>query len=100
MWAKRTDVHGARYAASRQVDPYSTVDEFIARFLELVKVYCDPSLVGFRLVKHGPGGVPTAEQDADALENAASLLADPSQTLVQAGVTDGSWLLAVFAGGA
>ena len=98
LWVKPTHVEGARYAASRQVDPATSVDEFISRWLAERKLDCDPLLVSLRLVKRGPGGVPTAEQESEALQSPASLLNDPSETPVEAGVADGSWLVAVFAG--
>jgi hypothetical protein len=83
--------------ASRQVNAATSVDEFISRWVAERKLDCDPSLVSLRLVKRGPGGVPSAEQEAAALGSPASLLADPSQTLEQAGVADGAWLVGVVA---
>jgi len=84
----------------KHVDSQLLVAELIARWVAERKLDCDPSLVSLRLVKRGPGGMPTAEQQATALQSPASLLADPSETLAEAGVADGSWLLAVFASSA
>ena len=86
--------------ASRQVNAATSVDEFISRWVASEKLDVSPSHVSLRLVKHGPGGVPSAAQEAAALGSPASLLADPSQTLEQAGVADGSWLVARFAAAA
>ena len=99
LWVKPTHVEGTQYddmAASST----ETVAQFKRRWLAAKKLDCDPSLVSLRLVKHGPGGVPSAAQEAAALGSPASLLADPSQTLEQAGVADGSWLVARFAAAA
>jgi hypothetical protein len=96
VWVKPTHVEGTQYddiAAS----PTETVAQFKRRCLAAKKLDCDPSLVSLRLVKRNPSGVPTAEQEATALQSPASLLADPSLTLAEAGVADGSWLLVVFA---
>jgi len=95
LWVKRTDAVGARYAEVENVDPRTTVSKLIARWVASEKLDVTPSLVNLRLVKRGPGGVPTAEQESEALQSPTSLLVDPSQTLAEAGVSDGSWLLAV-----
>ena len=97
LWVKRTDVPNARYTASLQVGAASTVDEFIARWVAQARLELDPGLVSLRLVQRGPCSMPTAEQEAAALSASASALADPSMSLAEAGVTDRSWLVAVFA---
>ena len=79
------------------MDPALSVDEFITRWVAERKLDYDPSLVSLRLVKRGPAGLPSAQEEADALDSPARLLADPSATLAEAGVADGSWLVAVFA---
>ena len=84
--------------ASRQVNAATSVDEFISRWVASEKLEVTPSLVSLRLVKRGPAGLPSAQEEAVALDSPARLLADPSATLAQAGVADGSWLVAVFAG--
>ena len=81
--------------ASRQVNAATSVDEFISRWVAERKLDCDLSLVSLRLVKRGPAGLPSAQEEAVALDSPARLLADPSATLAQAGVTDGSWLVGV-----
>ena len=81
------------------MDPRATVSKFIARWVASEKLDVTPSLVTLRLVKRGPAGLPSAQEEADALDSPARLLADPSATLAQAGVTDGSWLVAEFARG-
>ena len=86
---------GARYAEVENVDPRTTVSKLIARWVASEKLDVTPSLVNLRLVKRGPGGVPTAEQESEALQSPARLLVDPSLTLAEAGVVDGSWLLAM-----
>ena len=98
LWVKRTDTVGARYAEVEDVDPRATVSKFIARWVASEKLDVTPSLVSLRLVKRGPAGLPSAQEEAVALDSPARLLADPSATLAQAGVADGSWLVAVFAG--
>ena len=92
------DVVGAQYVSVKNVNCETTVDDFKSRWLAQEKLDAAPGLVSLRLVHRGPGGVPTAAQEAEALQSPTSLLADPSQTLAQAGVADGSWLVAVFVG--
>ena len=93
---KRTDVPNARYTASLQVGAASTVDEFIARWLAQARLDVDPGLVSLHLVHRGPARLTKDPAERKAAEEAATVL-DPSDTLAQAGVADGSWLLAVFA---
>jgi len=92
LWVKRTDVEGAQYASVKGVDVLQTVDDFKARWVSDKKLDVDPSLVTLRLVKCSPG-VPTASEEAQA----APL--EPRLTLREAGVADGSSLLADFAAG-
>jgi hypothetical protein len=92
LWVKRTDVAGARYAEIEGVDSSLTVSKLIARWLSDKKLDTDPSLVTLRLVKRGPG-----KPDA-SVEEQAALLDDPRLTLREAGLADGSSLLALFAG--
>ena len=91
LWVKSTHVAEARYAASRQVDPVTSVDEFISRWVAELKLDCHPSLVRLHLVPCPCDGEeePTPEQEA------AATVLPPHKTLAQAGVTDGSWLLGV-----
>jgi hypothetical protein len=91
LWLKRTDVEGARYDLSKHVEPGQLVAELIARWVSDKKLDVDPSLVTLRLVKRGPG-VPTASEEAQA----APL--EPRLTLREAGLADGSSLLACIAG--
>jgi len=92
LWVKRTDVEGARYDLIKHVNPEQLVAELLARWVSDEQLDVRPSLVTLRLVKRGPG-VPTAAEEANS-----TLLADPSATLRGAGVADGTWLLACFAG--
>ena len=96
LWVKRTDKSDAQYddtsAAANE-----TVSQFRRRWVAERKVDLDPGLVSLRLVQRGPCSMPTAEQEAAALSASASALADPSMSLAEAGVTDRSWLVAVFA---
>ena len=91
LWVKPTHVTGARYTASRQVDPATSVDEFLTRWVAERKLDCDPSLVGLRLVPSTGEEEPTPEQEA------AAAVLQPRKTLTQAGVADGAWLLGVIA---
>ncbi len=93
LWVKRTDVEGARYDLIKHVDSGQLVAELIARWVSDKKLDVEPSLVTLRLVKSGPG-VPTASEEA----HAAPL--EPRLTLCEAGLVDGSSLLALFAGAA
>ena len=70
----------------------TSVDEFISRWVAERKLDCDPSLVSLRLVPSTGEEEPTPEQEAEAT------VLPPRKTLAQAGVADGSWLVAVFAG--
>ena len=69
------------------------------RFVAHAKLGCDPGLVSLKLVHRGPAKLTKVQAERDAAEAAATVL-DPSDTLGEAGVTDGSWLLAVFASAA
>ena len=91
LWLKRTDVAGARYDLNKHVDPGQLVAELIARWVSDEKLDVRPSLVTLRLVKRGPG-VPTASEEAQA----APL--EPRLSLREAGLADGSSLLACIAG--
>ena len=91
LWVKRTDVPNARYTASLQVGAASTVDEFIARWVAERRLDKDPGLVSLRLLSYTGEEEPTPEQEASAT------VLQPRKTLAQAGVTDGSWLVAEFA---
>ena len=89
---RRTDVDGARWTASRQVDADSTVDELVASWVAREAPNKPPLLVNLHLVPCTGEEEPTPEQEA------AATLLPPRKTLAQAGVADGSWLLAVFVG--
>ena len=66
------------------------------RFVAQAKLGCDPGLVSLHLVHRGPARLTKDPAERKAAEEAATVL-DPSDTLAQAGVTDGSWLVAEFA---
>ena len=89
LWVKRTDKVGARYAEVENVDPRTTVSKFIARWVASEKLDVTPSLVSLRLLSYTGEEEPTPEREASAA------VIQPRKTLAQAGVTDGSWLLAV-----
>jgi hypothetical protein len=93
LWVKPTDTPGAQYE-DMAASPAETVAQFKRRWAAAKRPSLDPSLVSLRLVKRSPG-VPSDKEDADALERPTSLLADPSQTVAHAGVSDGCRLLAV-----
>ena len=63
--------------------------DFIARWVASEKLAVPPSLVKLRLLSYTGEEEPTPEQEASAA------VLQPRKTLAQAGVTDGSWLLAV-----
>jgi hypothetical protein len=88
---KRTDVEGAQYDDSEGVAPQQLVSTFKKRWLNDKKLDVDPSLVTLRLVKRGPGDDPSEAQEEAATE------LSPRRTLREAGVADGSSLLACFA---
>jgi len=92
LWVKRTDKVGARYAEVENVDPRATVSKFIARWVASEKLDVTPSLVSLRLVPD----TGNKEEPTPAQEAAATVL-PPRKTLAEAGVADGSWLVAVFA---
>ena len=85
---------GARYAEVENVDPRATVSKLIAHWVASEKLDVTPSLVSLHLVPCPCSGEeePTPEQEAEAT------VLPPRKTLAQAGVADGSWLVAVFAG--
>jgi hypothetical protein len=88
LWVKR--VGSAQYDDIEDVYPQQLVSTFKKRWLSRKKAEDDPSLVTLRLVKRGPG-VPCATEEADAE------VLEPRLTLLAAGLTHGSSLLAVFA---
>ena len=69
-----------------------SVDEFISRWVSDRKLGCDESLVSLRLVPCTGEEEPVPEQEAEAT------VLPPRKHLAQAGVVDGSWLVAVFVG--
>ncbi len=82
---KRADAGG--YGKVTGVDHGCDVHDFIARWVSEKKLDIDPSFVTLRLVKRGPGKPDVAEEEqAEPLE--------PRLTLREAGVADGSSLLA------
>ena len=66
-----------------------SVDDFIVRWVAELKLDCHPSLVSLRLVPCTGEEEPAPEQEAEAT------VLPPRKTLAQAGVVDGSWLVAV-----
>jgi hypothetical protein len=88
-------VEGAQYDDSEGVAPQQLVSTFKKRWLSDKKLDVDTSLVALRLVRSGLGK-PSAEEELAALLPAA-LLDDPRLTLREAGIVDGSSLLACFA---
>ena len=89
LWVKRTDVVNAEYSAVHGVPPTLRVDALKMRWVVERKLDVDPGLVSLRLVLCTGEDEPTAAQEASA----TSL--NPRKRLAEAGVTDGSWLLAV-----
>ena len=93
---KRMDVVGAQYVSVKSVNCDTTVDDFKSRWLAQEKLDAAPGLVSLRLVHRGPDKLTKVPAERDAAEAAATVL-DPEDTLGEAGVGDGAWLLAVFA---
>jgi hypothetical protein len=85
LWVKRTTAGG--YGKLKGVDPGEDVHDLTARWVGDKKLDMDPSLVTLRLVKRGPG-------KPDAAEEEQAALLEPRQTLREAGIVDGSSLLA------
>jgi hypothetical protein len=92
-WLRRMDVPDAQYAPVKKLDPQlHTVHDLKTCFLAQAKLEdVDSSLLTLHLVRCG-SHKPTAEE-----EGAAVVLADPSLSLREAGVTDTAWLLAFVA---
>ena len=88
LWVKGP--HGG-YGKIKGVDTEQDVYDFTARWVSDKKLDVDPTLVSLRLVRCA-GEEPTAEE-----ETAATVL-NPRRTLREAGVADGSSLLAKVAG--
>jgi hypothetical protein len=78
------------YGKLKGVDPEEDVHDLKARWVMQAKVDVDPTLVTLCLVKRGPG-VPVLSEEA-AAKTLEPL--EPRQTLREAGVADGSSLLA------
>ena len=89
LWVKRTDVVDAEYSAVHGVPPTLRVDALKMRWVASEKLDVTPSLVSLRLVPHTGEDEPTPAQEASATT------LNPRKPLAEAGVTDGSWLLAV-----
>jgi len=96
LWVKRTDAREAEYSAMYGALPTLTVDALKLRWVASEKLDVTPSLVSLRLVKRGPDRLTKVPAERLAAEEAATTL-DPADTLAEAGVVDGSCLLAVFA---
>ena len=79
---------GAQYAEVEDVDPELTVSKLKARWASDVALDVHPSFVLLRLVRCA-GMEPTAEEEA------AAAVLSPRRTLREAGVADGSSLLAL-----
>ena len=94
LWVKNAAVRGARYDFIKHVDSQLLVAEFILRWVAELKLDCHPSLVDLRLVKCGPDRLTKDPAERKAAEEAATVL-HPEDTLAEAGVADGSWLVAV-----
>ena len=94
LWVKRTG-DGTQYDDIAAV-PSETVAQFKRRWVAQEKLEVTPSLVSLHLVHRGPARLTKDPAERKAAEEAATVL-DPSDTLAQAGVTDGSWLVAEFA---
>ncbi len=77
------------YGKLKGVDPGEVVHDLTARWVSHKKLDVDPSLVSLRLVSCAPGKDSSEEQ-----ELAATALS-PRRTLREAGIVDGSSLLAV-----
>ena len=95
LWVKRTDKSDAQYDDTPAA-PNETVAQFRRRWVASEKLDVTPSLVSLRLVKRGPDRLTKVPAERVAAEEAATTL-DPADTLAEAGVVDGSWLVAVFA---
>ena len=93
LWVKRTDKSDAQYDDTPAA-PNETVAQFRRRWVAERKLVVDPGLVSLRLVKRGPARLTKDPAERKAAEEAAVML-DPADTLAEAGVTDGSWLLGV-----
>ena len=91
LWVKRTDARDAEYSAMYGALPTLTVDALKLRWVAERKVNLDPGLVSLRLVPD----TGDKEEPTPADESRATVL-NPRKTLAEAGVVDGSCLLAVF----
>ena len=98
LWVKRTDKSDAQYDDTPAA-PNESVAQFRRRWVAERKVDVDPGLLSLRLVKRGPDRLTKVPAERLAAEEAATTL-DPADTLEEAGVVDGSWLVAVFAAAA
>ena len=92
LWVKRTDARDAEYSAMYGALLTLTVDALKLRWLAERKLDVDPGLVSLRLVPD----TGDKEEPTPADESRATVL-NPRKTLAEAGVVDGSCLLAVFA---
>jgi len=92
LWVKRTDAREAPYFITRNVARDCLVADFTARWVASEKLDVTPSLVSLRLVPD----TGDKEEPTPADESRATVL-NPRKTLAEAGVVDGSCLLAVFA---
>ena len=91
LWVKRTDKSDAQYDDTPAA-PNETVAQFRRRWVAERKVDVDPGLVSLRLVPD----TGDKEEPTPADESRATVL-NPRKTLAEAGMVDGSCLLAVFA---
>jgi hypothetical protein len=96
LWVKRTG-DGTQYDDIAAVLS-ETVSQFKRRWLAQARLDVDPGLVSLHMVKRGPERLTKDPANRLAAEETATTL-DPADTLAEAGVTDGSWLVAEFADG-
>jgi hypothetical protein len=93
LWVKRFDAPAPRYSSVADVDPSQTVDAFIRDWVQREQVQHAASLVSLHLVPSTSAGPEPTQED----EENATLLSS-RQTLMSAGVTNGSSLLAILPG--
>jgi hypothetical protein len=93
LWVKRFDAPAPRYSSVADVDPSQTVDAFIRDWVQREQVQHAASLVSLQLVPSTSAGSEPTQED----EENATLLSS-RQTLMSAGVTNGSSLLAILPG--
>jgi hypothetical protein len=76
--------------------PGETIGRFKRRLMERYGLVCFETQLAMSLVLPGPNAMPTLQQESCAAARSDTLFLDPSRSLKETGLTDGSWLAVTY----